>query len=98
MVQVSDNPSDSPCIVQGHFVRFLEIQNMANGSRMNPKEIRELMRLRGWSQRELARQLQVHEASVSRWLAGDIDVQGPCRVLMRYWLIEAREEVRGQPA
>jgi transcriptional regulator with XRE-family HTH domain len=65
---------------------------------MKPNDIRELMRLKGWTQRELARQLEVNEGAVSKWLNGGNDPMGPCRVLMRHWLIEAREEVRGQPA
>lgn len=67
------------------------------GSLMSKSEIRELMKLRGWTQRQLATELQVNEGTVSKWLSGDNEPMGPCRVLMRHWLIEARARDK-QPA
>lgn len=69
---------------------------MSVGTSMKPKEMRELMALRGWTQRKLAAELEVHEASVSRWLAGDIPVVGPPRILMQQWLDESRNH-RNEP-
>lgn len=58
---------------------------------MKLKDIRELLELKGWSQADLARRLDMHEATVSRWLSGATKPAGPARILMRQWLAEARE-------
>lgn len=55
-------------------------------------EIRELMRLKGWSQAELGRQLAAHESTVSLWLSGQRNPRGIACKLMRQWLEEARKE------
>lgn len=57
---------------------------------MSLKEILELMKLKGWSQAELARQLDLSEAAVSRWFKGEHCPTGPGRILMRIWLEEAK--------
>jgi transcriptional regulator with XRE-family HTH domain len=67
-------------------------------SKMNVsvKEIRELLRLRGWSQAELARQLGLDPSAVCLWLSSDRKQmpRGPASILMRQWLEAAREEAR----
>ena len=68
---------------------------MNHGGPMTLKAIQELMRLKGWNQAELARQLDLSEAAVSRWFKGEHLPTGPGRILMRQWLKEAR---RLQPA
>ena len=57
---------------------------------MSGKEINELLRLTGWSQVQLAREMEVSEAAISRWLSSDRAPLGPARVLMREWLEAAR--------
>jgi transcriptional regulator with XRE-family HTH domain len=71
---------------------------MVQGNRMSAKEIRELLELRGWSQAELARQLGLHESSVSLWLTEGRTPRGPACILMRQWLIQARQDAQKQPA
>ena len=56
---------------------------------MNPKEILELLQLRGWSQAELARRLETHPTTVGRWVEGK-EPAGPAKILMRLWLEDAR--------
>jgi transcriptional regulator with XRE-family HTH domain len=65
---------------------------------MKVKDIRELMALRGWNQRELAAKLETEESTVSRWLRELQFPTGPARVLLREWLTQARDESRKQPA
>lgn len=60
--------------------------------RMNVKEVRELMHLKGWNQAELARQLEVTEGAVTRWFKGEHPIIGPTRILLRQWLEQARKE------
>ena len=67
-------------------------------NKMTIAEIRELMELRGWSQRELARHLEITEGAVTRWLKGEHPPAGPARILMRMWLIQARADGVKQPA
>lgn len=65
---------------------------------MKRAEILELLKLRRWSQAELARQLHLSEAAVSRWLSGDSAGRtpgGPATMLMRQWLAEAGQRSRG---
>lgn len=61
-----------------------------SGKSMKLTEIIELMKLQGWNQRELARRLDLNEATVSRWFKGEHHPTGPARILMRQWLSEAR--------
>lgn len=56
---------------------------------MTRAEIRELLKLKGWNQVRLAKELGMSEAAVSRWLT-DRYVPGPATRLMRQWLAEAR--------
>lgn len=56
------------------------------------EEIIELMRLREWSQAELARQLGLTEGAISRWLSGENTPVPPTRMLLRQWLAAARLE------
>jgi transcriptional regulator with XRE-family HTH domain len=57
---------------------------------MKRQEILGLLKLKGWSQGELARRLEVTPGAVSRWLNGERPVPGPARVLMRLWLAVAK--------
>lgn len=66
--------------------------------RMNMKEVSELMKLKGWSQADLARELEMSRAAICRWFGGEQQPTGPARILMRQWLSAAREESRKQPA
>lgn len=59
-------------------------------TRMAKREILELLELNGWSQAELGRRLELHEAAISRWVRGECAPTGPARILMRQWLDEAR--------
>lgn len=61
---------------------------------MDMNEVRELMRLNGWTQVELAKKLDMSEAGVSRWLSGEREPAGPARILMRQWLESARAAPR----
>jgi DNA-binding transcriptional regulator YiaG len=54
-------------------------------------DILELMRLKGWTQAELGRQLEAHESTVSLWISGQRNPRGPACKLMRQWLAEARK-------
>jgi DNA-binding transcriptional regulator YiaG len=69
----------------------METTRMSRGNQMNRQEILELMQLRGWSQAELARQLELSEAAVSRWFSGIHAPTGPARILLRMWLDKARK-------
>lgn len=68
------------------------------GEAMSRHEILELMRLKGWNQAELSRQLEISEAAVSRWLRDQQNPTGPARKLMRLLLAQAREGTAAQPA
>ncbi len=63
---------------------------MATGNRMNAQEIAELMHLMGWSQVEMARELNADESTVSRWLNGIQKPSGTASKFMRRLLDEAR--------
>lgn len=63
---------------------------MARRKSMDKKDITDLMRAKGWSQAELARQLDLSEGAVSRWMSGENQPMGPARILMRQWLDEAK--------
>ena len=58
---------------------------------MSRAEIRELLKLKGWTQARLATELGMSEAAVSRWLT-DRKAPGPASRLMRQWLEESRKE------
>jgi hypothetical protein len=62
---------------------------------MTPQEVRELLRLKNWSQGELARQLEVQSSTVGRWLKGGL-IAGPTKVILRAWLAQAREQKVGR--
>lgn len=66
--------------------------------RISLREVRELMRLKGWSQVALSRALDRDRSTVSVWLTRERDIQGPAAILMRQWLAEAREAAKLQPA
>lgn len=66
-------------------------------STMGREEIEELINLLGWSQAQLARELDMSTAVISRWLTGERNPLGPARILMRQWLEEARRKAK-QPA
>jgi transcriptional regulator with XRE-family HTH domain len=61
---------------------------------MNAEEVNELLELRGWSQKELARRFGISTASISRWAAGITVPNKPTRQLISQWLDEARKEAR----
>ena len=65
--------------------------------KMTVKDIRELMRLMCWTQAELARQLDVTDGAVTRWMSGEHPPMGPARILMREWLDRARAAAK-EPA
>ena len=65
---------------------------------MTLQEIQELMEIKGWNQAELARQLDLSEGAITRWLKGEHLPMGPTRILLRLWLAEARRKARRQPA
>lgn len=54
-------------------------------------EIEDLLKLKGWTQAELGRQLGMSEAAVSRWLTGEREPKTPVKILLRQWLSQARE-------
>lgn len=64
---------------------------------MNKAEIRELLELKGWTRTQLAYHLNLSENAINRWFVGDRNPSGPAVVLMRMWLVEAREQEK-QPA
>lgn len=68
---------------------------MTLGTRkMKLADIKELMKRKGWSQAELARQLDLSEAAISRWFSQEQNPTGPARILMRQWLDQARAEAQ----
>jgi DNA-binding transcriptional regulator YiaG len=64
---------------------------------MTANDITDLLKLKGWSQVQLAGMLHVHESSVSLWLHGARNPTGPARILMRQWLDEARAAKEREP-
>ena len=60
---------------------------------MSRSEIEDLLKLKGWSQAELGRQLGMSEAAVSRWLTGEREPKTPVKILLRQWLSQAREVI-----
>lgn len=61
------------------------------GRFMSRKEIHELLKLTGWSQAELARQVGVTEGAVSRWFT-DRTPSGSATKSMRQLLEDARRK------
>lgn len=73
---------------------------MLNGTgkkRMNKTELKELMRLRGWTKTQLAAELGLTEHAVIRWLFGDREPSGPAAILMQMWLKESRNASMNEP-
>ena len=66
------------------------------GTSMSRNDILELLDLKGWSQAQLARELGLHESSISLWLSGERNPMGPAKILMRQWLDQERG--KAQPA
>lgn len=62
------------------------------------KEILEILKLKGWTQKQLADELGVHEATVFYWVDGGRKPGGPARKLIVQALERARAESRRQPA
>lgn len=54
------------------------------------RQMKELLRLKGWTKRHLAKQLGLSENAIYRWFI-DREPSGPASVLMRGWLTEARK-------
>ena len=67
------------------------------GTRMNAQEMVELMKLNGWTQKELSAAVGVHESTVSLWLDGKRNPIGPARILMRQLLDAARKRPKREP-
>ena len=65
---------------------------------MQPDDIAELLRLRGWSKTKLASELDVTEAAVHSWMLGRRKVGGPASILMRMWLAESKATPRKKRA
>jgi DNA-binding transcriptional regulator YiaG len=65
--------------------------------RMQKHEIEELLQLRGWSRRQLAKQLDLTEDTVYRWMVEEKEVKGPASILMRHWLDQARRTQVAMP-
>jgi transcriptional regulator with XRE-family HTH domain len=65
-----------------------------NAVKMSPKEIQELLDLKGWTKTDLASALGVGDHAVYQWLTGRRTARGAVCVLMRQWLGEARENVQ----
>ena len=59
---------------------------------MEKSEILELLRLKGRSRTKLAAELDLTENAIWRWIGGDRKPSGPAAILMRQWLVEARQE------
>lgn len=66
----------------------------SQGCEMSVAEIRELLDLRQWKQRDLARELELTEGAVTRWLSGEHTPRGPARQRLRQLL----EDARSRPA
>lgn len=66
---------------------------------METHEIQELLDLTGWSKRDLAKRLELNETTVYRWfMEDDRRPHGPAAVLMRHWLLQAREAAKSRPS
>ncbi len=61
--------------------------------RMKIEEVLELLTLKGWTKRHLAKQLSLSEDTVYRWFVNEIVPRSPAVILMRHWLEEARKGV-----
>ena len=57
---------------------------------MSQAEILELLALKEWGRLDLAKELDLTENTVIKWLDGTRRPGGPAAVLMRIWLDEAR--------
>ena len=66
----------------------------AQGTRMTPAEIEELMKLKGWSKTRLAAELDLSENIVYRWINEERTPGGPASILMRQWLDQARADAK----
>lgn len=62
------------------------------GCEMSVAEIRELLELRQWKQRDLAQALELTEGAITRWLNGQNRPRGPAKQRLRQLLDEARKE------
>lgn len=63
-----------------------------------PAIIREIMRLNGWSQSELAASLGMHQAMISKWKAMKHGPNMAARIALRTMLANARERINSQQA
>jgi len=61
---------------------------------MTPADLLELLKLRGWSQARLARELHTEPSTVSRWASGKVPMSGATEILLRQWLEAARAKAR----
>ena len=89
------------CTVKIFFVEFQEcfaVPDKNKEKRMFSNEIQELLELKGWTQVQLAKELQVHESTISLWIHEERKPSNPVKILLRQWLDEARKESRKQPA
>jgi DNA-binding transcriptional regulator YiaG len=67
---------------------------MNKGNRVQPAEIQELLKLKGWSQVELSRRLDMSESTVCLWLSGRRHPIGAASTLMNMWLAGARQDAK----
>jgi len=59
-------------------------------ARMTKADIEELLRIKGWSQRQLAAELDVTAGAVNRWLRGNRAIKGTASKMLRHLLREAQ--------
>jgi transcriptional regulator with XRE-family HTH domain len=79
-------------------MKAMKAMKAGSKSKMNSIDIAELMRLRNWSQADLARELGMSEATISRWLSGSRQPTSGTAILLQTWLSAAKDEPQKQPA
>lgn len=64
--------------------------------KMNPKEIKLLLKLKGWRQEDLANAIDVSEGTVSHWVNGHYSPPTGTAMLLKQWLVEASAKSQSQ--
>jgi DNA-binding transcriptional regulator YiaG len=67
-----------------------EIERDARRKQMGPAELKELLDLKGWLQLDLAREIDVSEATVSNWMKGIFSPPTATAMFLKQMLVEAR--------